>query len=252
MNKFNKGKLIGVVAASLSAVSLMGVGFATWVIGIQKTDANGDITITADDVKYKSLTVSVSFGDPIKLAETTETSTTGNAFTFEGTEKGNFTTSATFTFTLDKDFSSADFDFTKIVLSIVDAVPGDTSYTDNKVLNTNVKIHRTPGTTYTYFDLKSTSITIDKTKIEGLDVTPTSEKTKLATYTTSVEFKWGTLFGEKGDSPMKYYNDNVPSSGDYSTKEAYLLNAYDELKAMQDHYEKNGKIKLSINVEKGM
>ena len=32
MNKFNKGKLIGVVAASLSAVSLMGVGFATWVL----------------------------------------------------------------------------------------------------------------------------------------------------------------------------------------------------------------------------
>lgn len=29
MNKFNKGKLIGIVAASLSAVSLMSVGFAT-------------------------------------------------------------------------------------------------------------------------------------------------------------------------------------------------------------------------------
>lgn len=250
MNKFNKGKLIGVVAASLSAVSLMGVGFATWVIGIQKTDANGNITITADDVKYKSLTVSVAFGDPIKLAETTEPSTAGNPFTFEGTEKGNFTTSATFTFTLGKDFSSADFDFTKIDLSIVGAVSVDTSYTDNKVLTTNVIIARDPDTTYTYFDLKSTSITIDKTKIVGLDEPPTSGKTKLAAYTTSVEFKWGTLFGEKGESPMKYYNDHVPS-GDYSTKEAYLFNAYDELKAMQDHYKKNGNIKLSINVGKG-
>ena len=37
MNKFNKGKLVGIVAASLSAVSLMGVGFATWIIGTQKT-----------------------------------------------------------------------------------------------------------------------------------------------------------------------------------------------------------------------
>ena len=156
MNKFNKGKLIGVVAASLSAVSLMGVGFATWVIGTQKTDTNGDITITADDVEYKSLKVSVTFGDTIKLAETTETSTAGNPFTFEGTKNGNFTTSATFTFTLGKDFSSEDFDFTKIDLSIVDAVSNDKSYTDNKVPTSNVLITRKPDTTYTYFDLKIT------------------------------------------------------------------------------------------------
>lgn len=244
MNKFYKGKLIGVVAASLSAVSLMGVGFATWVIGTQKTDANGDITITADDVKYKSLKVSVTFGDTIKLAETTETSTAGNPFTFEGEKNGKFTTSATFTFTLGKDFSSEDFDFTKIDLSIVDAVSGDKSYTDNKVPPSNVLIARKSDTTYTYFDLKSTSITIDKSKIVGLDDT-TTEMTKTATYEmeTAVEFKWGTLFG--GESPMKYYNANVTS------EESNLLNAYDELKAMQDHYKTNGgKIKLRINVGK--
>lgn len=250
MNKFIKGKLIGVVAASLSAVSLMGVGFATWVIGTQKTDANGEIFITADDVQYKSLKVSVAFADTIKLAETDEVSTAGKPFTFEGTKNGNFTTSATFTFTLGKDFSSKDFDFTKIDLSIVDAVPGKTSYTDNKVPVSNVKIARTPDTTYTYFDLKSTTITIDKSKIVGLDET-TSEMTKNATYEmeTAVEFKWGTLFGENGDSPMKYYNANVPS--EETAKDAYLLNAYDELKAMQDHYKTNGgKIQLRINVGK--
>ena len=61
MNKFNKGKLLGVVAASLSAVSLMGVGFATWIIGAQKTDVEQNITITADTVEYKSLKVAVVF-----------------------------------------------------------------------------------------------------------------------------------------------------------------------------------------------
>lgn len=242
MNKFNKGKLIGVVAASLSAVSLMGVGFATWVIGIQKTDTKGDISITADDVQYKSLEVSVTFANTIKLAETNETSTAGNAFTFEGTEKGNFTTSATFTFTLGKDFSSNNFDFTTIDLSILDAAG---SYTDHKVPTDNVKIERTPGKTYTYFDLKSSSIAIKKDEIEGLDKVATG-KTKTATYTTSVEFKWGTLFG--GDSPMKYYNDNVPS--EKSAKDAYLDNAYLELQAMQNHYKTNGSIQLSINVRK--
>ena len=246
MNKFNKGKLIGVVAASLSAVSLMGVGFATWVIGTQKTDANGEISITADDVKYKSLKVSVAFAGTIKLAETTETSTTANAFTFEGTEKekGNFTTSATFTFTLGKDFSSDDFAFNKIDLSILDA---DDTHKDNKVPADNVKITRETGVSYTYFDLKSTSITIDKSKIVGFDGTTTG-MTKTATYTTTVEFKWGTLFGKNGDSPMKYYNTNVPS--DENAKDTYLLNAYEELKAMQDYYKTNGTIQLNINVGK--
>ena len=70
MNKFNKGKLIGVVAASLSAVSLMGVGFATWIIGTRTTTDNNDISIVADDVQYKSLKVSVRFVGNIKLAET--------------------------------------------------------------------------------------------------------------------------------------------------------------------------------------
>ena len=53
MNKFNKGKLLGVVAASLSAVSLMGVGFATWIIGTQNKVSDGSIAIEADDVKIE-------------------------------------------------------------------------------------------------------------------------------------------------------------------------------------------------------
>lgn len=58
MNKFNKGKLIGVVAASLSAVSLMGVGFATWIItGNDPVDA-GNISVEVADVQDQRLVIS--------------------------------------------------------------------------------------------------------------------------------------------------------------------------------------------------
>ena len=50
MNKFNKGKLIGFVAASLSAVSLMGVGFASWIIKGEVSDTIGDINVKVGDV----------------------------------------------------------------------------------------------------------------------------------------------------------------------------------------------------------
>ena len=50
MNKFNKGKLIGFVAASLSAVSLMGVGFASWIIKGEVEDTVGNINVQVGEV----------------------------------------------------------------------------------------------------------------------------------------------------------------------------------------------------------
>ena len=58
MNKFNKGKLIGVVAASLSAVSLMGVGFASWIVtGTKGSAAEGDITVSVAEVQDQRFTI---------------------------------------------------------------------------------------------------------------------------------------------------------------------------------------------------
>ena len=59
MTKFNKGKLLGVVAASLSAVSLMGVGFATWIIrGANPIDTGEQIQVMVSDTEDKRVTLS--------------------------------------------------------------------------------------------------------------------------------------------------------------------------------------------------
>lgn len=58
MKKINKGKLIGFVAASLSAVSLMGVGFASWVLtGTNNMDTTGNITVNVGDVEDKRVLI---------------------------------------------------------------------------------------------------------------------------------------------------------------------------------------------------
>lgn len=57
MNKFNKGKLIGVVAASLSAVSLMGVGFASWIIKEAVEDTVGGINVEVGEVVNQKIQV---------------------------------------------------------------------------------------------------------------------------------------------------------------------------------------------------
>lgn len=56
MNKLNKGKLLGIVAAGLSTVSLLGVGFAAWVINGGDNKDTGSIQITVADTIDHSIT----------------------------------------------------------------------------------------------------------------------------------------------------------------------------------------------------
>lgn len=69
MNKLNKGKLIGVVAASLSAVSLMGVGFASWVISGDDKKTTGEIAVTVGEIEDKRVVFSVdpAVGSDLKV-----------------------------------------------------------------------------------------------------------------------------------------------------------------------------------------
>lgn len=219
MNKFNKGKLIGVVAASLSAVSLMGVGFATWVIGTKTTTDDGDISIVADDVKYQSLRVSADFGtDGITLAETGTPASEGSDFTYTGAKKGNLTVKATFTFTIGTDFVPADFNNTYNVINFAIA---DTSkdanasdYVDNKVADCSA-FTRPEGTKdLTYFELPDsvTSVTYESLNFQAPE---NNNLIKTATKEVDLQFKWGSLFGntgaitKEGKSPMVYYNETI-------------------------------------------
>ncbi len=58
MNKFNKGKTIGIVAASLAAVSVFGIGFSTWIINTTNKVETSDITVEVADTKDISVIIS--------------------------------------------------------------------------------------------------------------------------------------------------------------------------------------------------
>ena len=78
MNKLNKGKLIGVVAASLSAVSLMGVGFASWVIKGETPDTTGDISVTVANVEDNRIIVGNAKAEGNLVFDAAEGDTLGN------------------------------------------------------------------------------------------------------------------------------------------------------------------------------
>ena len=242
MNKFNKGKLIGVVAASLSAVSLMGVGFATWVIGYQNTEAKNEVLISADKVEYKSLTVSVKFNDGITLGED-GTATNNPEFNYAaGTDgvKGDMKTNATFELTIGKDYVASEFNFKKVNFEMVT----EDGYLDNKPAKTTAVFltERPYSTDLTYFDAPA-SIDIP-TNLDFAHATKVNEFKNKITFNAELTFRWGSMFNHI--SPVSYYDTGIENATD---KEAYAGNAYQELDAMHTKYSFSGaKIKLKISL----
>lgn len=249
MNRFNKGKLLGIVAASLSGVSLIGVGFATWVIGTKTTTDTGDVTIVADDVKYQSLKVSVKFEDGITLAETGAASK-DSVFNYESGKTGDLTVAADFTFTVGKDYTDFANDYDRINFTFADTSKetDKDDYVDNKIVSGTAYTRNDNTANLTYFDLAD-SLDIGSLTFEGQD----GALTKTATKSVTLTFKWGSLFGTVGKSPMNYYNETLNSLSE-DKKEAYMQNAYKELKAMETKYApsttSSKKLKLQISLDK--
>lgn len=244
MNKFNKGKLIGVVAASLSAVSLMGVGFATWVIGIRQTETNGNISITADTVEYKSLKIEAAFEGNLKLGETTPI-TNHEYFNTSETVDGNLTVKVNFTFTLGKDFKSENFDFNKIKFEIVTDGAG---FLNNKPAEGAVKLTKRPHTeNLTYFDAPA-PVDVTYNELKPVTGETTESITNKFTFSKDVSFTWGSMFGDSDLSPMNYYETEVKKEAD-EDKATFVENAFLEMSAMQAKYNVEGaSIKLKMNL----
>ena len=252
MNRFNKGKLLGIVAASLSAVSLMGVGFATWIIGVQNTKIDGSIGVVADEVKYKALTISAKFDGGLVLAEGA-TDTTKD-FSSDGNQTAKLTISTEFTFTFGRDFLADDYKFDQLSFKILPAADG---FVDNTIVDGGNKMGRTEKD-LTYFDVTS-PISLTANEL-GLTDTIGTDLTRTKKVTESIEFTWGSMFKlEKGVvNPTEYYNDGLSKVTGSETKplpkaqQEYMEKAYQELDAMHGKYssEKGTQIKLEISLTK--
>ena len=61
MKNLNRSKIVGVAAVSLAAVSLIGVGFASWIVGgITGTPTSGQVTVAVGTVKDNRINFSAS------------------------------------------------------------------------------------------------------------------------------------------------------------------------------------------------
>ena len=204
MNKFNKGKLIGVVAASLSAVSLMGVGFASWIItGTSDNIDAGNIEVTVVDIQDKRVvfegTPSISEG---KLA-----------FDADGTKTSGGLIAA------DDKTNKEDMKFTiSYVVKAYTAAASGWKVTAKLMDNTSGALNAAVSNKYIKYPTTSKALTLSEsvildngdTSTTGLTITKDTTNSEFTKYTVLQEFTftWGEAFNNVNPVEVKK-NDSI-------------------------------------------
>ncbi len=243
MNKYSKGKNIGIVTAALATVALLGVGFSTWVIGTQHTETENSLSVEVDDVLYKSLRLSVTIAENDGLYFTDDsTGLKSEYFHIENDSKSaDRTVSATFTITVGKDYVK---EFESNCTGIKFEIETAEGVTDNKPVKDGV-FTTTYADTLTYFNAPAN---IEKATITGGTKNVSADLvTTTYTFTQDLEFKWGSLFGNV--APFTYYDEEIKKSPNSSDPDGYAEKAYKELKAMKEKYAKAGDAAKTIKLK---
>ena len=214
MNKFNKGKLIGVVAASLSAVSLMGVGFASWVInGAKSTDTN-EIAVNVEDVIDNRITISgATVSDPtIKFDANSNNS--GGLLEAQGTTE-DLEFSISYTITNNKKENK--FKVFAYITESDKQTAFSTAVKTNKLIGMPDALNITKSNDA--YSGMTAALTFDGTAVPTGTGATITEKVVGTTYsvTQTFKFKWGLAFANKNPVEVSL-NDDVYKVGDTSGK----------------------------------
>lgn len=242
MNKNKKSKIVLFSVIGLAAVSIGTVGFATWVVGVQRTEVGLQLSAKVDDTQNKSimLEAEIDATHTFKVAETQKHDTiTGNDLVVTGSSGSNSigyaSDAMTFKFrTLQFSCGDAATRPSKLILSLA---TGESINTFNTVTENKLGSERS-GASWTYLALQyelnlsyegGTPNVTAQTKAEGASFT-TYKITQ-----TVFEMHWGTFFGngtyESNVSPLNYYNNiSNKKEGD-----AYVYDEANELFTLADN-----------------
>ena len=213
MNKFNKGKLIGVVAASLSAVSLMGVGFASWQIQGSNETASGNLNVTVADTIDARVT--------LQNAQITWPKSSAGKLVFDAAandtdgpivNNGSASEQLSFTLSFEAKFGS-EASFTNVQAYMTSSCTNLSTFVttnrdeDGKYLVSPISITGTSKTNLiSMMDLKKS---------------PKDQTTDTYTFSREYSFSWGKFFDNKNPSLITA-DEAGQKTGDKTKLESYI------------------------------
>lgn len=219
--KVRNNKVILASILALGCLTAASVGFSSWVIAAQNTDAASNVEVTVAEVKDHRFKVTASSNSKIKLGPSTK----GTYISYSGSESEealDFTFSLTFTAA-----NGEEFKFTSL---------GDQSFNIKFSFTDKLKIND-DGNEY----IKFPSETIGTISNSGFIASGTTDPKNSNVITYKGKLAWGSYFGGKNPSEL---DDSTVSSD--STKVGSYITGLDHLR----NYLDGNSFKITVNIEK--
>lgn len=243
MKRNKKSKLVLFSVLGLAAISIGTVGFATWMVGVQKKEETINVKANVDNTLNDSIYLEavIDSSKPLIIAEKTpkvrgENEILGAKEGVTGSGDGYVSVSE----------NALKFEFTTLQFSVgngaakpkqlhleLSAVGNDF----NKISESGNKLNTSrTGTSWEYLTLNKTfdiDTSVDSTNTVVTTSSTTEASYTLYTFTNKVfDFEWGSFFGSK--SPVAFYNNISTTAVDKSASAMFTLadNVSSELVAM--------------------
>lgn len=219
MNKNRKSKLVLFSVIGLAAVSIGTVGFATWVVGVQKKTESLTVTASVDNTKNSSVYLeAVVENSPVKVAETSIYPTAESQpnkwdIVTASTESGAVIT---------VDPNALQFKFTTLQYSYgndatvpskltIELLEGESDNTANKVSMNKVGRTGDSNSSWRYlkfkheYTLNTSETNLAENKLKVTDASESGKSFKKFTVDNKIfTLEWGSYFNDT--NPVSYYN----------------------------------------------
>lgn len=239
LNSTSKRKWILSGALAFGAVALLTTGFATWIVGVNRTNQDGDVNVEVDTVTNSSIVLTFELGTDKQIVLAEADNKEGGLIESKGdkvaanplrvdlqTLKVEYGNNSNF----DTTYDTLHFDFvdpakaTDLTTQPLDSYK--IKVTDSKLTGKGAR----SGAEWTYIECPNDIAlsTFNKQEATGSITTITAKETTL-------DFKWGSFF--EGKSPRDFYNSKYNKGTDdlaILTKASEEIEA--ELKAMEAHF----------------
>ena len=231
INSKSRRKWIMGGLAAFASVALLTTGFAVWVVGVTQDKQDNRVNVKVDTAQNANITFTATLAtsdNSITLAETEKTSDP-NAFVKNTDETVTGDLHVTFSkfeieYGSDSGFGEK---YNQVTFSILAAAEGTV---DEKVTAESHFTKREAGSGWTYIEAPAV---IDLTDTNAVDTTTTGNVTKLSLKSPTVDFTWGSFFGNAA-SPAAYYNSKLTDDADKTVSEAENIKT--ELSDMRNHF----------------
>lgn len=228
--KVRNNKIILASILALGCLTAASVGFSSWVIAAQNTNATSNVNVTVADVEDHRFKVTASSDSIIKLGPSTE----GKYISYSG---GKSEEALDFNFKLKfttNGSSSEAFDFTSL---------GDQSFNIRFSFTDTLKINDA-GNEYVKFPPEKTTIgTISKSGFTASSSDATTDPKSSNVITYSGKLAWGSYFGGKNPSEL----DDSTVSNDPTKVDSYIAGLNHLKTSLKDK-----SFVITVNIEKAV